>query len=358
MVSARFLPDVGGTEMHVAELAARLAVAGPQIEVVTTARDGAAHEPSGSGPYRVTRVRAIPSRGDLYFAPALVCHLVASRFDLVHVQGIHTLVAPLAMAAAIRAGIPFIVTFHTGGHRSAIRNRLRSLQWRALAPLLRRAAGLIAVSQFERDLFSNAARIQARRIRVIPNGAGLPLVDGVAEEDDLILSVGRLERYKGHDRAITALPALIARRPGVRLLILGSGNDGPRLRRLADRLGVGDRVDIRAVPANDRAAMATHVASAALVVLLSDYEAHPVAIAEALGLGRRVLVADTSGLSEIARAGAATAVPLSASQDQVADAMDRALSGTAVTRAVPLPTWDECAAAVLDVYRNAVSQAS
>lgn len=357
LVSARFLPNLGGTEVHVAELASRLVAAGVETEVVTTG-DGVTPDPAGPMAYRVTRVRAIPSRGDLYFAPGLVRHLVASRFDLIHVQGVHTLFAPMAMASAIRANLPYVVTFHTGGHRSSLRNRMRRFQWRALAPLLRRAAGLIAVSEFERALFSSTARIQRRRISVIPNGAGLPLVDEVAEEEDLIVSVGRLERYKGHDRAIEALRSLVERRPSVRLLILGSGEDGPRLRTLADRLGVADRVEIRAVPANERATMASHVASAALVVLLSEYEAHPVAIAEALGLGRRVLVADTSGLSEIARAGSATAVPLSASPDAVADAIDRVLRSPPAARGMSLPTWDECAAAVLDVYRSAVRRAS
>jgi glycosyltransferase involved in cell wall biosynthesis len=39
--------------------------------------------------------------------------------------------------------------------------------------------------------------------------------------------------------------------------------------------------------------------SAGLVVLLSDYEAHPVAVVEALSVHRPVLVTDTSGLREL-----------------------------------------------------------
>ena len=41
---------------------------------------------------------------------------------------------------------------------------------------------------------------------------------------------------------------------------------------------------------------------------MSDYEANPVAVMEALALGRKVVVADTSGLSELAAEGLATAV--------------------------------------------------
>jgi len=39
----------------------------------------------------------------------------------------------------------------------------------------------------------------------------------------LIVSGGRLERYKGHHRAIAALPELIRRVPDARLYVVGTG---------------------------------------------------------------------------------------------------------------------------------------
>jgi glycosyltransferase involved in cell wall biosynthesis len=61
----------------------------------------------------------------------------------------------------------------------------------------------------------------------------------------IVLTVGRLsalERYTGHDRLIAALPAIAARVPDAAYLIVGSGDDRPRLERLAHEAGVGDRV--------------------------------------------------------------------------------------------------------------------
>jgi len=49
--------------------------------------------------------------------------------------------------------------------------------------------------------------------------------------------------------------------------------------------------------------MASVLSTADLVVLLSEYEAHPVAVMEALALGRRVLTSDTSGFAELAQKG-------------------------------------------------------
>jgi len=56
--------------------------------------------------------------------------------------------------------------------------------------------------------------------------------------------------------------------------------------------------------------MAEMLSQAMLVALLSEYEAHPVAVMEALALRRPVLVADTSGMRELAEQGFARSVSL------------------------------------------------
>jgi hypothetical protein len=43
------------------------------------------------------------------------------------------------MAASRRASLPYLVTFHAGGHSSRVRNSVRGLQWRVLRPLIRQA---------------------------------------------------------------------------------------------------------------------------------------------------------------------------------------------------------------------------
>ena len=64
----------------------------------------------------------------------------------------------------------------------------------------------------------------------------LPTTGEVTERaaDELtVLMVGRLastERYKGHDEVIGVWPRIIAAIPRARLVIVGDGDDGPRLR--------------------------------------------------------------------------------------------------------------------------------
>lgn len=357
-VTPRYFPYMGGVETHVYEVARRLASAGVDTTVLTADLSGQLPPVEVSAGVKVHRVRAWPANRDYYFAPAVSSFIRKGQWDLVHVQSYHTLMAPLAMWSSRQAGIPYMVTFHGGGHSSALRNRLRGLQYRLLRPLLAKATRLVAVAQFEVDFYSQQLQLPRERFVVIPNGADMPPVGQVPtspKERTVIASVGRLERYKGHQRLISALPRLRQLQPDVHLWIAGKGPYEADLRLLAQKLGVQDRVEIRAIPATERAAMASELAQAALVALLSDYETHPIAALEALALGRPVLVTDTSGLGELAARGLARAIPLNSTPEQVAEAAYAQLRDPLIPQGgFTLPTWDDCANGLLSLYRTAI----
>src|SRR5438270_13705225 len=79
----------------------------------------------------------------------------------------------MTMFAAKRAGIPYVVTFDTGGHSSSRRTLMRGAQWAALRPLLAGAERLIGVSAFEAKSFRERLRLPESRFAVIPNGGQL-----------------------------------------------------------------------------------------------------------------------------------------------------------------------------------------
>jgi len=360
MVCARALPLTGGVETHVGEVSSRLAAAGVDVSVLTTDAAGALAAGEHHSGYRTYRWPAYPRGSDAYFSPGLGRHLSRSRgrYDIVHLQGVHSLVAPAALAAARLADLPVVVTFHTGGHSSAIRSRLRPAQWRALAPLLRHSRELIAVCEYERAEFASILGVPETRIRLIPNGHAPPPVSSAAAEitgDPLLVSLGRLERYKGHHRILAAMPAILAAAPGAVLAIIGFGGYEPALRQRADRLGVGDRVVIRGYGPQERDRLGRLLTDANLVCLLSEYEAHPVAVTEALGCGTRVLVAETSGLAELARHELVTTVPLHSPPRSIAAtvaATVAALAAMPATGSPLLPSWDDCAGALRQLYRD------
>ena len=141
------------------------------------------------------------------------------------------------------------------------------------------------------------------------------------ESGPQIVSIGRLERYKGHQRAIAALPFVRATYPDACLLILGTGPYEIELRQQVVALNLNDAVTIRSIPSHERQEMAAAIAGASVVTLLSDYEAHPLSVLEALALGRPVVASYTSGLIELAEDGLIRAIPLDSTPGQVATAL-------------------------------------
>ncbi|PBC06787.1 glycosyltransferase family 4 protein [Mesorhizobium sp. WSM3859] len=359
MVSARCYPFMGGIETHIQEVGPRLVAGGHTVDVLTT-------DPSGELPVeeevrgmRVQRVPAWPRELDLYVAPGIFPAIRRGVWDLIHFQGYNTFVAPIGLLAAIRGDLPFVLTFHSGGHSSRLRNAVRRTQHALLRPLVARAARLIGVSDFEADFFSARMGVPRERFVVIPNGAAMPAASpGINLDPHLIVSVGRLERYKGHHRAIAALPELLRRAPDARLHIVGKGPYEGELRRLVATLGLEKRVTIAAIPGSERQKMADLVASAALFVLFSDYEAHPVAVMEALSLRRPVLVSDTSGLRELAANGLCRAIPRNAGPEELAAAIAEELEAHRNIPDLALPDWEACAQALSDVYRNVLGSRS
>ena len=356
MVCARYLPQVGGTEMHVREVARRLsALESFDITVLTTDRSRRLPRQEVIEGVSVLRVPAWPRRRDYYLAPGIAAVVRRRNWDLVHCQGIHTPVPLLAMISARRAGIPYLVTFHTGGHSSRLRNAIRTSQWRLAGPLLRHAVSLVAVSRFEAVTLARQARLGDKPVIVIRNGGTLPSPRiGTVAVPGRIISSGRLERYKGHHRVIEALPHVMREIPEAHLLILGRGPYESNLYGLARHLGVSDRVSIKYIAPTDRQGMATTLAESSVVAALSDYEAHPVAVMEALCVARPVVGYDIAGLGELLEAGWVRGVPPGAPATAVAQELVRAMSSSSPVDHGQLPTWDSCADQLAHVYLSSL----
>ena len=355
MVTPRYFPYMGGVESHVYQVCRRMAALGYDMTVLTADPSGELPKSEQVEGVNIIRVKAWPKDRDYYFAPGMAQYIRDGKWDLMHVQSYHTLVPPLAMLTALRAKIPYVLTFHGGGHSSRLRHALRSFQRLTLRPLLAQAVKLIAVASFEIPLFSRELRIAPEKFALVPNGAELPKVERQTQpltDDTLIASVGRLERYKGHHRVIAAMPYVLATRPDTHLWIAGGGPYEAELRKLIEKLGLQDNVTIRAIPAAEREMLARELSKASLFVLHSEYETHPIAVLEAVSLGCPALVADTSGLSELAEQGLATAIPLHCTDQELAAAILEQLANPRKPKPVKLPTWDECTTGLLEIYQQ------
>jgi glycosyltransferase involved in cell wall biosynthesis len=132
MVATPGFPSIGGIETHINEVASRLAAAGADVTVLTT--DSRWRWPTNEqvDGARIRPFRAWPTTSDYSLAPGIYRAITRGGWDLVHCQGYYTLTAPIAMRAASAAGIPYLVTLHSGGHSSRFRNLIMQFQWKAL----------------------------------------------------------------------------------------------------------------------------------------------------------------------------------------------------------------------------------
>lgn len=357
MATAVYVPYPGGTAIHTNEVATRLVELGADVTVVGTSPDRDFEPERHEGDLRILCIRSWPPSRDYYVAPRLGRVVRDAGADVVHLQGYHTAVAPIVMLAALRAGVPYVVTLHSGGHSSRLRRKLRPLQAWLLRPLLTRASRIIAVSAFEADLFARRLRLPLSAFTTIPSGVDLPTVPPQAPDPGppLILSIGRVESYKGFQRVIEALPALDRVHPGTRLRIAGSGPYEGELRRLAERLGVADRLEIAEVPHHRRDEMASLLRRAWVVAILSQYESQGLAMQEAMALGRPLVVSDSGVIDEFRGHSNLRAVPADADADVIAAAIIDLLDASPASPPA-LPTWDRCAATLLQTYEETLAE--
>jgi len=126
-------------------------------------------------------------------------------------------------------------------------------KYKAMRFALRHANRVIANSEFTRDELVHMG-VPEDKIALIYPGVdtdrfrpGLPCDDlkrsiGLAPDQNLILSVGRLQRRKGFDMVIKSLPGLLEQGLDVRYALIGIGEDWDYLHELAEANGVADRV--------------------------------------------------------------------------------------------------------------------
>ncbi|MEV8548766.1 glycosyltransferase [Streptomyces glaucescens] len=113
------------------------------------------------------------------------------------------------------------------------------------------------------------------------------LLPGTGPRVPLVVCVGRLCRQKGQDVLLDAWPAVRARVPDARLVLIGDGPDRDRLKPSASVRLVGAVADV--VP---------WYQAADLVVLPSRWEGMALAPLEAMACGRPVVVTDVDGARE------------------------------------------------------------
>ena len=226
-----YWPRSGGMERVVQTLADGAANLGHEVEVVAIEARGRGSA-SGRGRSRlpVTRAFSFAALGSQEIAPGYIA-AAWKRADIIHLHHPH----PLAdVACLLRAGrTPVVLTQHADAPRSIYRPLTR---W-----VIRRASAVVVPSRAHLAL-STELRGYESKVEVIPFGIDHTRWQSVpptsSRANPRAIFIGRLVPYKGLDVLLRALEEV----PDLRLDVVGSGPEGPRLKTLAQALAVSDRV--------------------------------------------------------------------------------------------------------------------
>jgi D-inositol-3-phosphate glycosyltransferase len=318
--------DGGGMNVFVSALASHLRAQKIEVHVFTRA-SGADLPPTVivDGGVHVHHVEAGPPtlrKDDLAshlcaFYLAVAAHPAIADVDLVH--GHYWMSGWVGRKLAQRRAIPLVQRFHTLAH---VKDAGRPVE-EPPEPMLRVAAerrvvsaadAVLAATADEAATLRRAYRAQPGQVRVVPPGVNTatftPDGDRLVTRQELgggrlLLFAGRLQPLKCPDMAVRTLAALDRHLPDdgipTRLLIVGgaSGNghgtvDPPALRRLADELGVGDRVAVLAPRPHHE--LAPLYRAADVVVMPSRSESFGLVALEGAACGTPVVASAVGGL--------------------------------------------------------------
>lgn len=320
-------PFAGGIEYFVADLLGGLRRAGLDVAaVVHDDRPGwRGRLPDPAEPPPVYRV---PCHGRLLYVPVSPTFprwldRAIRDFDP-HLLHLHlpnsSAFAALLLPRARR--LPWVIHWHADLVASSIDRRL-ALAYRFYRPfeqrLLARSRAIVATSP---PYLAASAALAPWRARCIPIPLGLdpqrlsePSAESAAWATSQwgraslrVLAIGRLTYYKGHDRLIRALDAC----PDARLVIVGAGEERPRLAALVRALNLEARVALLGFRSDPETAAL--LASCDLLCLPSveRTEAFGLVLLEAMRYGKSVVVSDIPGSGTgwvVRRAGHGVLVP-------------------------------------------------
>ncbi|HEX9173230.1 MAG TPA: TIGR04063 family PEP-CTERM/XrtA system glycosyltransferase [Telluria sp.] len=179
--------------------------------------------------------------------------------DVLHAHS-PSLNAIAALRAGKKFGIPVVYEVRAFwedaavDHGTASENGLRYRLTRALETYaLKNADAVTTICEgLRRDIVARG--IPQNKVTVIPNAVDIDkfAVGGIADQDlkaklglqgtRLIGFIGSFYAYEGLDILLRAVPAMAARLPDLRVLLVGGGSQEASLRQLANQLGIADKV--------------------------------------------------------------------------------------------------------------------
>lgn len=239
-----------------------------------------------------------------YFSYYFVRKLIKKQniqFDIIHSH----LLWPMGFVGAKlkkKYNKPNIITGH--GH-DVYQLPFQSSRWfNTTKKILSNSNIIITVSEKNKKILS---KITDNEVYVVPNGFDDSKFNSnntiskkeleLPDDRKIILTIGNLEKPKGHTYLIGSIEKLVQEHPHILCLIIGGGRDYLSIRKIIDEKNLSK--NIRLLGSKEHSEIPLWLNVCDLFVLPSLSEGMPTVMFEALGLGKPVIATDVGGISEI-----------------------------------------------------------
>jgi len=293
-VCPRYYPHIGGIEILLRNLSKRLQKAGFEVEVYSTDAPAGAVKQEVVDEICVTRFPSISPADTIYLSYSLYRALKTAQADIIHAHNYMAL--PMLFAAlAKKKGAALVVNTQLGF------SKLGRWVYHIYDPL----CGKKIFDRADKIVISSPAELREvpllksyeQKTVCIPNGIDLFEVGrsyfakSQAKATLDLLYVGRIERKKGIGTIIEAVNHL--KGLPVSLNIVGDGPYMQTLRGMVNKLGLTDMITLKGrIPKEE---LYLIYSTSDLFLLLSEYEAHSIALSEAMAFGLVPIVTRVGG---------------------------------------------------------------
>lgn len=253
-----------------------------------------------NGKIKFHYLKTLPAwKGRLKLALLLFIYLIKHRPQQVFCG--HIKLASLIKTLCKPLGIPYtILTYGKEVWETLPKSQRQALE---------QASSIWTISRYSCDRLCKANNINPQKVQILPC-----VVDGNIFTPDIkppqlvakyklanakvLMTVARLwsgDIYKGVDVTIRALPKVLQAFPEVKYLVIGRGDDQPRLQQLAQDLGVAERVIFAGFIANEELVEHYRLADA---YIMPSQEGFGIVYLEAMACGIPVLSGDADGSAD------------------------------------------------------------
>ena len=348
-----FYPLKGGIEHRMHDTSRLLVKGGDDVTVITGRLPGTEKEETSPEGYRIIRLDSkfiniynppfISSKGVLECIKSVDPDIVNFNYRW----------APSYSKDLRKYDGKKVFTYHNmWGEGVGLQSSLSEINDNRFRKCLETFDHVIAVSDFVRDdLFRRG--FSQKYVTAIPTGLSKFPEKGDGS-GDIILSLGRLVGTKGLDYLVEAM-----RNVDYKLIICGKGPEGKRLEKQIEKLGLGDRIELKGWVEEDEKERL--MGSCRFFVMPSLFESLGLAAIEQMAYGRPIIYSSVNGLPETIKDGGIAVPPkdpaaLSKAMNSLLNDRDltEELGRNAAKRARSYE-WNELMPLIRNVYEKVLS---